>query len=237
VKKVNDTAILLFSDDALRIAIDGTIVTRTTVASTITNTDFTSNITGWTTADGVGSTSAWLTGGYASLTGAGTTSAVMYQTITTTAVEHAIRIVIAEAPARVRIGTSGSLSSDLFDGTLGVGTHSLVFTPSTSTTITFSNSNKYRTLIDSVSFETTGELSIPTGIVEADIAKIRNHQSVDVVYIATEGNKQLQVERRGLKSWSVVDYRADDGPFDTINISDVTLTAAALSGNTTLTAS
>ena len=237
VKKVDDTAILLFSSNELRIAVNGTIISRTTVASTITNPNFTSNVTGWTNADGAGSTSAWLTGGYASLTGAGSTSAVLYQTITTTAVEHGLRIEIVEAPARIRIGTSGVLSSDIVDTILEVGTHSFLFTPASNPTITLSNSDTIRTLVDSVSFESTGEMILLTGITGTDISNIRYHQSADVVFLATDGNRQYQIKRRGINSWSFVEYNSNDGPFDSINISDVTLTAAALSGNTTLTAS
>lgn len=237
VKKVNDTAKLLFSDTSMRVAIDGEVIQRTTSGSTINNPDFTSNLTSWTVDDGVGSSSVWLTGGYASLTGAPTTSASIYQTITTTAVEHALRITIVEAPARVRIGTSGAGSTDIFDAILGVGSHSLVFTPASNPTITLSNSNQYRTLIDSVDFETTGDMELPISISETDIGKIRYHQSADVVFMATDGNNQYRIERRGVKSWSVVEYQANDGPFDALNVSDTTLTAAALNGNTTLTAS
>ncbi len=237
VKKVDDTAILLFSSNELRIAVDDEIVSRTTVASTITNPNFTSNITGWTTFDGAGSSSIWLTGGYASLTGADTTSAMIYQTITTTVVEHGLRIEILEAPARVRIGTSGRASSDILDTTLEVGTHSFLFTPASNPTITVSNSDTIRTLVDSISFETTGEMILLTGITGADISNIRYHQSADVVFLATEGNKQYKVERRGTKSWSFVEYRTSDGPFNPINTTEVTLASAALNGNTTLTAS
>lgn len=237
VKKVDDTAILLFSDNAMRVAIDGEIIQRTTSGSSVSNPDFTSDLASWTVDDGSGSSSVWLTGGYASLTGADTTSASIYQTITTTVVEHALRITILEAPARVRIGTSGASSTEIFDSVLGVGSHSLVFTPASNATITISNSNKYRTLIDSVDFEISGEMALPTTIAEADLSKIRYHQSADVVFMATEGNKQYRIERRGTTSWSVVEYQANDGPFNALNVSDTTLTAAALSGNTTLTAS
>ena len=237
VKKVDDTALLIFSDDALRIAIDGELVNRTTVPASVTNPSFTSNLTGWTTDDGAGSSSVWLTGGYASLIGADTTSAVIYQTITTTVVEHALRITISESSARVRIGTSGAYSTEILDSVLGEGVHSLAFTPDSNITVTISNSNKYRTLIDSVDFDTTGELEIPTGIAEADLGNIRYHQSADIVFAAIEGNRPIKVERRGTKSWSVVEYRADDGPIGPINVTDVTLAAGALSGNTTLTAS
>jgi hypothetical protein len=236
VKGINDKAILLFSDGELRIVVNDAIVTRTTVASTITNPNFTSNITGWTVADGVGSSSVWAAG-YASLTGAGSTSANIYQTITTTAVPHAVRIVIAEAPARIRIGTSGVSSSNIFDGTLDPGTHSILFTPASNPTITVTNSDNIRTLIGSIDFETTGDFILPTTITAADLPYIRYHQSADVVFIAVRDQAPIKVERRGTYSWGIADYRANNGPFGTINITEVSLTAAALSGNTTLTAS
>jgi hypothetical protein len=237
VKKIDDTATLLFSNDAMRVAIDGEIVSRTSVPASVTNPTFVSDLAGWTVADGVGSSSVWLTGGYASLTGADTTTASIYQTITTTVVEHALRIKILSSPARVRIGTTGADSSDIFDKVLGEGTHSLVFTPSSDITVTISNSNKYRTLIDSVDFEIAGEFALQTGIAEADLGKIRFHQSADVVFIAVDGNRPVRIERQGTTSWSIVEYRANDGPFDVINVSNVTLQAGALSGDTTLTAS
>lgn len=236
VKSINDKAILLFSNNELRVVVNNALITRTTVASTITNPNFTSNITGWTTADGAGSSSVWAAG-YASLTGAGTTSANIWQTITTTAVPHALRIVIAEAPARIRIGTSGVTSSDIFDATLDPGTHSLLFTPTSNPTITVTNSTKIRTLIDSINFETTGTMVLPTTVTTADLSYIRYHQSADVVFIAVKDQVQFKVERRSAESWAVTSYRANNGPFGTINTTEVTLAPGALSGNTTLTAS
>lgn len=237
IKKIDDLALLAFSNNELRIVVDDQIVTRPSVASTVTNPNFDSDLSGWTSDNGAGSSTTWETGGYASLIGTDTTSAVLYQTVSTTAVEHGLRIVVTEAPVRVRIGTSGVYSSDILDSTLGVGTHSLSFTPASNPTITLSNSNKYRTLIDSVDFEASGQLVLPTTVTTADLPFIKIHQSADVMFMAVEGQSQKVIERRGTKSWSIIDYRSDDGPFGGLNISDVTLTAGALSGNTTLTAS
>lgn len=240
VKKIDDTAILIFGNNDLRVVVDDAIITRTTVASAISNPDFTSNLTGWTNDDGAGSASVHLLdggNGFAGMTGADSTSAVLYQTVTTTAVPHGLRITIAEAPCRVRIGTSGVYSSDVLDAVLDPGDHSFLFTPASNPTITLSNSDTIRTLVDSVDFETTGEMVIPTTIATADLDKIRFHQSADVMFIAVEGQDQVKVERRGTNSWAVTEYRANDGPFNGINLSDTSLTASALSGNPTLTAS
>lgn len=237
VKKIDDTAILIFSNNELRVAVNDVIISRTTVASTISNPNFTSNLTSWTNNDGAGSSSVWLTGGYASLTGAESTSASIYQTIATTVVPHGLRIIISEAPCRVRIGTSGVNSSNILDATLDPGDHSFLFTPASNPTITFSNSAKIRTLVNSVNFETTGEMVLPTTIATADLDNIRVHQSADVIFVAVSGQDQIKIERRGVSSWAVTEYRANDGPFKAINLGDISLTPAALSGNTTLTAS
>jgi hypothetical protein len=70
----NDTAILEFTDETLRVKVSETPITRASVSTTITNGTFTSNITSWTDDDEAGATSAWVTGGYMGLTGNGTNS-------------------------------------------------------------------------------------------------------------------------------------------------------------------
>ena len=240
VAAVDDTAILEFSNNKLRVWVDDELITRTSVTSTITNGTFDSNISGWTDSSGVGATFAWLTGGYASLTGTTSTNAEMWQTFgtTQTGAEHAVRVVVLRAEVYVRIGTSGAGSYDIYDGTLGPGTHSLVFTPDAATTITFGNRNQYAALIDSVAFETTGVMELPTSMGSADLSLIRDKQSADVVYIDCGcGNPPVKIERRGVKSWSVADYLSPDGPFEAINNTNITIAPGALSGDTTLTAS
>lgn len=236
----NDYALLEFSNNALAIWIDDAELSRTSVTSTITNGTFTSNITGWTDNSGSGSSTAWKTGGYAELTGATTTSAVLYQTltgVTDTGNEHAMRVVIAQAPVIVQVGTSGVGSTDITEATLAPGTHSLVFTPGSDITITFRNSANYAALVDSVAFEATGAFSLTTSVGTASLPTLRYAQSADVMFCTYDSGTMFRIERRGVKSWSIVDFRADDGPFNAINVSDITLTASALNGDVTLTAS
>jgi len=239
VAAIDDTAPLEFSDNTLHIWVDDALVTRTAVTSTITNGALTSDLTGWTDGDGAGSTSVWKTGGYMSLTGAGTTAAVRYQTIasTDTGNEHGIRIVVKQAPVKLQLGTSGNGSDDIYSGTLSPGTHSLVFTPDSNVTITLSNTLRYESLVDSVAFEGAETMSLPTNVTTAMLQSVRNSQSADVVYGSADGIQQFKIERRGVKSWSVVDYVTSDGPFGLLNNTEITMTAAALNGDTTLTAS
>lgn len=238
VAGIDDYAILEFTDQLLRVWVEDELVSRTSVTSTITNGYFTSDITSWTDTSGSGSTATWLTGGYLALKGSDTTSASVYQTLgtTQTGAEHGLRIVNSRGRIALKIGTSGADSDDIFSGTLGPGTHSLVFTPTSDVTLTLINSKNYTVLVDSVALETTGVMTLPTSVEEADLGLIRYKQSADVVFI-TNSDAPFRVERRGVKSWSVVEYRSDDGPFESINISDITLTPGALSGDTTLAAS
>ena len=142
VAGVTDKAILEFTNNKLRVWVDDSPISRSTVTSAITNPEFTSNITGWTDASGAGSTTAYASGGYADLTGSGATSAILYQTVTVSGsnvnAEHGINLNIFQSDVLIKIGTSGVNSDDIFNGTLSPGIHSLLITPSGNFTITIS---------------------------------------------------------------------------------------------------
>ena len=235
IAAADDVALIEHSNSLIRIWVDDAVVTRTAVTTTIANGEFTSDVTSWTTNDGAGSVSSW-DAGTLSLVGTNTTSASKYQTLTTeTGKEHGLRIIILEAPVLLKIGTTGADSTEITETTLAPGTHSLAFTPASNITITFSNSTLYAAKVDSVAIEAAGAMTLPTEVTA--IASLRSTQSADVTYTTSSTSPWFKIERRGVKSWSVVDGRADDGAFNTINISDIGMTAGALNGNTTLTAS
>lgn len=241
---VGNTANLDFYDDQLEFVVNDVQIAPTSVTSAFTNGDFTTNITGWTDASGGTATTAWYDygggDGALALTGDGSDNAVSYQTIgtTDTGSEHYMRVIVDRAPVTIKIGESGAGSFDIFRGTLKPGEHILTFTPSSNITITFENSKKYRALINSISFDSAGSnLAIETPMTAATRDSLRVVQSGDIVFCAHSGGKQFQVEHRGDKSWSVVDYRSDDGPFEGINVTNITLSPGAIGGDTTLTAS
>jgi len=78
---------------------------------------------------------------------------------------------------------------------------------------------------------------VPAPWVTADLRKIRFDQSGDVIFTACNGYQQRRIERHATRSWSIVLYEPTDGPFRAINTGTTTLTASALSGNITMTAS
>jgi hypothetical protein len=92
-------------------------------------------------------------------------------------------------------------------------------------------------LVDSCEIEAAGDLVVETPWLEADLPKVRYDQSGDIIFVACDGYQQRKIERRATHSWSVVLYQPEDGPFRTENVTTTTLTASALTGNITLTAS
>lgn len=242
-RAIDDTAVLEFSNNLMRVWVDDALITRTAVTSTITNGTFTSDITGWIDDSETGASLAWFN--YfgdpgLGLTGTGTTAAIAYQTVasTDTGNEHALRVVVAMSPVEIMIGYTGSESSEIYKGMLGPGAHSLVFTPTSNITITFRNTKKYRSVVTTVGFEAAGTMTLPTDVTTALLSSIRFTQSADVLFMtAGKTVAPFMVERRGTKSWSVVEYQSEDGPFLPINATSTTLTPTALSGDTLLTAS
>lgn len=242
VRSVATVARLEFTATGMRVwDEDDELVTRVSVSSAITNGLFGSDLTGWTGNDEVGTTSAWATGGYLSLTGNGTATAIRDQEVTVAVAdlnkEHALRIVVERGPVTFRVGSTSGGDEYVTETILRTGVHSLAFTPTGNFFVRFSSREKRAVLVNSIAVEAAGVLSLPTPWGATDLPSLRWTQSADVVYIASDGYRQQQVERRGDHSWSVVDYLVDNGPFRLLNTSPTTIEASAIEGNVTLTAS
>lgn len=237
----SDTAILEMTDSVMRVRLSETAITRPSVSSAVTNGTFGSNITNWTDADDAGGTSSWLTGGYASLVGNGTAYARLRQQVTVGGAdqgdEHALRIIIARGNVVLKVGSSAGGEQYITATTLTEGQHSIAFTPTGDFHIELAANTKYASLVDSIAVEGSGTMQIPTPWAAANLTKLRYTQSGDVVFIACDGIQQYKVNRYASRSWGVVKYLADDGPFRNLNITTTTITPTAISGDTTLTAS
>lgn len=243
VYSTDDTALIEVTDSNVRIWISDAVVSRGSVSSAVTNGNFDTDVASWTDADESGATSAWVTGGYLGLTGdsTGTNAAIRRQTITVAAAdqgdEHALRIVIQRGPVTLRIGSTSGGDEYITETSLDTGEHSLAFTPTGDFYIQFSSRLKRQVLVSSCNVESSGAVSITAPWVLADLGKIRADQSGDIIFIACDGYQQRKIERRGTRSWSVVKYETEDGPFRVINTGPITITPSALYGNITLTAS
>lgn len=236
-----DTALIELTDVLMRVWVSDALITRPSVSTAITNGTFGSDITGWTDSDEAGGTSAWVTGGYMGLTGNGTAAAIRDQTVTVAAadqnVEHALRIVVNRGPVTLRVGSTSGGDEYVSETELGTGIHSLAFTPTGNFYVRLMSRHNRLIRVDSCTVEASGVMEITTPWAAADLSKVRYDQSGDIVFTACAGYQQRKIERRATRSWSLVLYAPEDGPFRVENTGATTLTASAISGNITLTAS
>lgn len=242
VFSTSDKALVEVTALAVRVFVNDALITRPAVSTVTTNGNFDDpTLFGWTDSDESGAASAWVTGGYLGLTGTGSAAAIRDQTVTVAVadrnVEHALNIVIERGPVILRVGSSSGGDEYVSETELATGYHSLGFTPTGDFYIRMMSRLKRQVLVDSCSISPVGIMSITAPWAEADLGKIRYDQSGDVLFIACDGYQQHKIERRATRSWSVVRYYSNDGPFRTENVGPITMTAGALSGNTTLTAS
>lgn len=235
----DDTAHIEVTEGVMRVRVDDVLISRPAVTAAVTNGNFTSDVTGWTDSDESGATSAWLTGGYLSLIGTGTNAAIRDQQVTVNEAntEHALRIVIQRGPVTLKVGSSSGLDDYIAETTLGAGTHSLAFTPTGNFHIRVQNSRIPASLVDSINVEASGTMELTTPWQEEDLPYIRHTPSGDVIYVACDGFQQRKIERRATRSWSIVLYQPEDGPFRSINTTPITITPSAITGDITLTAS
>lgn len=234
-----DTAHLEVTEGILRVRVDDELISRPAVTAATTNGNFTLNVTGWTDNDESGATSQWVAGGYLSLAGTGTNAAIRDQAVTVNeaSTEHTLRIVIERGPVTLKVGTAQGLDDYISETVLGSGTHSLALTPTGTFYIRAQNSRIPASLVDSINIEASGDMELTTPWQEEDLPYLRHVQSGDVIYVACAGFQQRKIERRAERSWSIVLYQPEDGPFRTINASPITITPSAITGDITLTAS
>lgn len=238
-----DTALIEITDQLLRVRVDEQYVTRPGVTSTITNPNFDTDLTGWTDADQGSSVSVWATGGYMSLTGTGDDGAIRYQQVTVGGadadVEHSLRISVLYGTVGLRIGSALDTDDYVTETYLGKGEHSIGFTPSSNFYILFFNRSTSPALVNSCDIEAAGIMGFTTALLPSDtLDEIRYAQSGDIIFIARGITRApSKVERRGNRSWSLVDYLSDNGPFLPDNLTNITITPSGLSGQINLVAS
>ena len=241
VFSTDDTALIELTESRMRIWIDDALVTRPSVATVISNGDFVSStLTGWVDADETGARSEWIVGGYVGFIGS-VEPAIRRRQIGVAApdqnVEHALYIIIKRGPIVLKVGSTSGGEEYIAETSLGTGEHSLSFTPTGNFWIEFSSILERQVLLDWVSIDISGPMAIGTPWNAADLSNIRYSQSGDVVFVCAEGIQQRRIERRSARSWSVVLYEPEDGPFRIPNLTATTLTPSGVKGNILLTAS
>lgn len=244
VFKNNDTALLEVTDEKVRVWVDDELVTVPSVATTITNQTFDTDLTGWTDADQGSAVSDWATGGYMSLTGTGIDRAMRYQQLTIAGgdqgIEHFVGVLVENGSVGIRIGSGLDTDDYVTETQLGRGIHALAFTPTGANVyIVLFNRTKDSVLVNAVTIIPPGILAADTDLLATEtLDDIRYAQSGDVIFVARgTTRKPMKIERRGIHSWSMVDYVTDNGPWLPLNATETTMVPSALTGSVTITAS
>lgn len=253
----DDTALIELTDTTMRVLIDDVVITRPVVSSVFydwtgaaytAGTDYVSefanlaNVDTWRDNDESGATSSWAAG-YLYLAGTGTAAANRDRYVDVGAnanVEHAFDIYVLSGNATIRIGSTEGGEEYLGDRVLRPGYHSIAITPTGGFYVRLSNGSDVPAYIDYVRMSRGGDMLMPTPWGTADLKYVRADQSGDVIFVACKDQPQMRIERQGAdspRSWSVVQYLADDGPFRPLNTGPTQLKSSALSGEVTLTAS
>lgn len=241
VFSVDDTAAVELTNLLMRVWLDDAVITRPSVTSTVANGNFDTDLSSWTDNDEGSAVSQWASGGYMQLTGTGTESAYRDQQVTVSGgnvgVEHGLKVIVARGPVAFRVGSTLADDDYIGETLLDTGEHSLAFTPTGNFFIRFGSDLKRAVFVSSVNVESAGPMTLTSPWPTASLRLIRADQSGDILFCACKGFLQRKIERRGLRSWSLVRYLSDNGPYLTENKTEITMAAGALSGNTTITAS
>jgi len=233
LRDVGTSYMLLLSPREMRVSLDGVIQQVPSVATTIST-------AGWSDVSAAGASA---TGG-ATLTFTATTTATaaLRQTVTVASGDQAtvnvLRVVVSAGPVTLRVGRTAGGDELLPDAELETGTHKIGVTPGTGTIyVEVRSDDPVTRSVSEIQFEPTGDFVLPTPWATFnDVQALRTWQSIDVLFCGDGTYQQRRIEHRGPLSWGIGLYKTDDGPF-VGGSSRITMTAAALSGNTTLTAS
>jgi len=250
-----DTALIEFGQGSyMRIRVDDELVSRVAVSAAVTDGGFNAalgvGVNDWQDDSESGSTASSGTGDLL-LSGSGETYAKVTQRVEVGVgeqlVEHSLSISPRIGPVRLRVGQTLNGDELVSETLLEKGAHSIAFIPQQDHFfIELATDREYTVTVGGCGITAAGVLQFSTGwSTESQVASVRWAQSGDVIYCAADGLQQKKIERREYvdlsvsypRSWSVVDYGPEDGPFNVLNVSQTTITPSAIAGDITLTAS
>ena len=239
VAATEDTALIELADGKMRVRVDDTLISRASVTTTVTTSNFASG-TGWTEAN--------TGGGDCTFGGSGLTLnatnvgglALCKQEVTCSGgnvgVRHALNINVTRGPVTFRCGSTEGGDEYISETSLRTGVHSLAFTPTGNFWVQFQSDRDINRIVASCAVASSGTMELDIPWSASDLPNVRWDQSADVVFIACDDYQQRRIERRAVDSWSLVKYQPDNGPFFSARSATARLKVAQTYGNTTLTA-
>lgn len=150
--------------------------------------------------------------------------------------EHSLNIHVSRGPLTLRVGSTEGDDDYIRETEIGTGYHNLAFTPGSVFYVAVQNDKQVDRVIQRLQTGDSGTVEITTSW--TDTENIRYDQSADVVYVDCDGVRPHKIERRGTgRSWSVVEYTPNHGPFLAGRTATAKLGIGAKYGNTQLYAS
>lgn len=258
---VDDTALLEFASGSLmQIRNDDVLLERVAVVATVTDAGFNAalgfGVNDWQDDSDPGATAESGPGATVpndlNLDGTGEDYAKVTQRVEVdageTLTEHALGITVTKEFCRLRVGQTLNGDELVAETQLGKGSHNIAFVPNQDHFfIELANDRNYNVLVSGCGIASAGPVQFGTGwSTETQVAAVRWAQSGDVIYALSRDLNMKKIERRGYidasfniarRSWSLVDYSPEDGPFQVLNTSATTVTVSAIEGDITITAS
>jgi len=242
---VDDTAALELSPGIVRVRINDVLITKTSISTLIANSAFTTSVpdANWTDNSEAGGVVGHASG-HALINGNGANFGIMRQSVSVAGPdqnsEHFLNVVISDGPVRLKVGSTAGDDDYVAEVRLERGNSVLAFTPTgASFVVEFANEREFNARINQCTV-VTGAVPLAIGTpwaAAADYDLLRWAQSGDVIYFANNNDRLTKIERRGVgRSWGVVQYLPENGPFRVQNVSGNTITPSALNGEITLTA-
>jgi hypothetical protein len=155
--------------------------------------------------------------------------------VSDTGTEHALAINVTRGPVTLRVGSTQRDDDYISETALRTGYHNIAFTPQGNFWITLQSEEVVDRIVSSLEISDSGTVEITTPWGADNLDDIRHDQSADVVYVDCVDVRSQMIERRGTgRSFSVVDYAPNDGPFLPARSSSAKLSVSHFFGNTTL---
>lgn len=241
VKSNNDTALIELTA-ATRVWVPSTavasgldVLTRDGSTAVIAGGTFSSTtLSGWTDSDESGATSEWFTGNYMSLVGTRYARAIRRQTVTSSAGTLGLKTIVNRGRVTFKVGSSAAGDDYFSEAILRPGIYSFAIASTGNFSIELSANSEYRSLVESVAIESSGDMSLASTWASSDLSILRWDQSADVIFVDAFDYPQKRIERYSTDSWGMAEYDPQDGPFRNPNTTNKRLTPSGLSGDITL---
>ncbi len=239
VFNVEQNYVVLLTTDGFTFYDEDGLLTIPQVTCTILNGNF--STTGSWSDLSTGTANMTITGGRLWLDSNGGDTAIGQQAVTINngATKHVLSFQVFHGPVNLRIGTTSGAHDLADERNLATGRHYVEFTPPNTNPVyvQFWHEDNAGRAIDNVEVLSGPDFVLPSPYAAVDFEAIHYQQIGDVLYLTHNDYWTRRLERRGSRSWSLVYFLPEDGPFNSINTTQTTLTPSATSGEITLTAS